>query len=84
MKDAGIGLVVIDTLAHGAAISNRIRIKQQLNAAVLVVHHTGKDASKGARGSSSLKAAVDTEISITASRGVVKLNQRKQRHSFFT
>ena len=93
MKDAGIGLVVIDTLAHaipgadensakdmGDAISNLIRIKQQLNATVLVVHHTGKDASKGARGSSSLKAAVDTEISVTASRGGVKLNQRKQRH----
>jgi hypothetical protein len=93
MKDAGIGLVVIDTLAHaipgadensakdmGVAISNLIRIKQHLNATVLVVHHTGKDASKGARGSSSLKAAVDTEISVTASRGGVKLNQRKQRH----
>jgi hypothetical protein len=93
MQDAGIGLVVIDTLAHaipgadensakdmGVAISNLIRIKQQLNATVLVVHHTGKDASKGARGSSSLKAAVDTEISVTASRGGVKLNQRKQRH----
>ena len=93
MKDAGIGLVVIDTLAHampgadensakemGIAVDNLIRIKKQLNATVLVVRHTGKDPSKGARGSSSLKAAVDTEISVTASRGGVKLNQRKQRH----
>lgn len=93
MQDAGIGLVVIDTLAHaipgadensakdmGVAISNLIKIKQQLNATMLVVHHTGKDAAKGARGSSSLKAAVDTEITVKASRGKVTLNQSKQRH----
>ena len=29
---------------------------------VLVVHHAGKDVAKGARGSSALRAAVDTEI----------------------
>ena len=93
MKEAEIGLVVVDTLAHGmpgadensakemgVVIANLIKIKQQLNATVLVVHHTGKDASKGARGSSSLKAAVDTEITVKASNRKITLNQSKQRH----
>lgn len=93
MKEAEIGLVVADTLAHGMpgadensakemglVIANLIKIKQQLNATVLVVHHTGKDAAKGARGSSSLKAAVDTEITVKASRRKVTLSQSKQRH----
>ena len=93
MKEAEIGLVVVDTLAHGmqgadensakemgVVIANLIKIKEQLNATVLVVHHTGKDASKGARGSSSLKAAVDTEITVKASKRRITLNQSKQRH----
>jgi hypothetical protein len=31
----------------------------------MLVHHTGKDTKQGARGHSSLRAAVDTEIEIT-------------------
>ena len=93
MKEAEIGFVVVDTLAHGmpgadensakemgVVIANLIKIRQQLNATVLVVHHTGKDAAKGARGSSSLKAAVDTEITVKASGDKVTLSQSKQRH----
>ena len=56
MKEAEIGLVAVDTLAHempgadensakemGVVIANLIKIKQQLDATVLVVHHTDKD-----------------------------------------
>jgi hypothetical protein len=32
----------------------------------MIVHHTGKDAAKGARGHSSLRAATDTEIELVA------------------
>ena len=33
---------------------------------MLGIHHSGKDSGKGARGHSSLRAAVDTEIEVTA------------------
>jgi len=42
---------------------------------VMVIHHSGKDPSKGARGHSSLKGAVDTEILIADN----KLSVTKQR-----
>ena len=37
---------------------------EQTGACVAIIHHTGKDKSKGARGSSALVAAVDTEIQV--------------------
>lgn len=37
---------------------------EELGLFVLIVHHPGKDLERGARGSSSLRAAVDTEIEI--------------------
>jgi hypothetical protein len=39
-------------------------IRKQTGVHILVVHHLGKDASKGARGSSVLVGAVDTELRI--------------------
>ncbi len=70
-------LIVIDTLSRVIAggeensskdmssfVRNVDQLRQQTGAAVLVVHHTGKDAAKGARGHSSLRAATDTEIEI--------------------
>ncbi|GLP95346.1 helicase RepA family protein [Paraferrimonas sedimenticola] len=71
------GLVVIDTLARcfGAADENRSddmnafvcacdRVKAETGASVLVVHHSGKDAAKGARGSTVMKAACDFEFRV--------------------
>ncbi|MDD3449682.1 MAG: helicase RepA family protein [Gammaproteobacteria bacterium] len=70
-------LVVIDTLARAMAggdensgkdmsalVDSIDRIKGATRAHVMVVHHTGKDRAKGARGHSALKAAIDTEIEI--------------------
>jgi hypothetical protein len=45
-------------------------------ACVLLVHHTGKDANKGARGSSALPAAIDTELAI-ADRTITPTKQRE-------
>jgi hypothetical protein len=72
-----VRLVVVDTAARtmpgadentakdASAFINQIdTIRDRTGAHVLVVHHLGKDESKGARGSSALKAAVDTEITI--------------------
>ncbi|MBO6724290.1 MAG: AAA family ATPase [Rhizobiaceae bacterium] len=70
-------LIVVDTLARalaggdensgkdmGALIRNIDRIRDETGAAVLIIHHTGKDAARGARGHSSLVAAVDTELEV--------------------
>lgn len=75
-------LVVIDTLsrAMGGGEENSGRdmmlvvgeidlIRAETSAHVMVVHHCGKDDSRGARGSSSLRAAVDTEIELSRPEG---------------
>lgn len=77
LVDQSISLIIIDTLARsiagdensakdmGAFIASCDTIKEKFSSTVLVVHHSGKDDSKGARGSSSLKAACDFEFKIT-------------------
>ncbi|ECI2683701.1 AAA family ATPase [Salmonella enterica subsp. enterica serovar Reading] len=72
-----VRLIVIDTLARcfggndendsrdmGAFIQGCDAIKQATGATVLVVHHSGKDETKGARGSSAFRAALDAEYRI--------------------
>lgn len=49
----------------GSLVRNADLIRQETGAAVIFVHHCGKDAVRGARGHSSLKAATDTEIEVT-------------------
>jgi hypothetical protein len=69
------GMVIIDTLNmacpnieenSASEMSGVIRkaklITEQLNSTVLIIHHSGKDESRGMRGSSSLKASMDTII----------------------
>ncbi len=85
-------LVVIDTLARamgsgdentakdmGQFIRNVDLIRERTGAHVMVIHHCGKDASKGARGSGSLRGAIDTEIELTRSGSVVMAETKKQR-----
>jgi hypothetical protein len=70
-------LIVMDTLAQvtpganensgedmGRALAHCKKIAQAMNGIVLLVHHSGKDASKGARGHTSLLAACDVEIEV--------------------
>lgn len=77
-KRAPLSVIVIDTLSRVIAggdenaasdmtafIRNIDRIRQATGAHILIVHHTGKDAAKGARGHSSLRAATDTEIELS-------------------
>lgn len=84
-------LVVFDTLARcmaggeensakdvGRTISNVDRIRSEVGATVLLVHHTTKDGA-AERGSSALRAAADTMISLTASDGTVVLCCDKQK-----
>lgn len=85
-------LIVVDTLARsmgagdentakdmGAFIGNIDLLREETGAHVMVIHHSGKDASKGARGSGSLRAAVDTEIELTRTDDVVTAQATKQR-----
>ena len=85
-------MVVVDTLAMsigegsendgrdmGMFISNIMRLKAYFNCHILIVHHTGKDRSKGARGHSSLRAALDTEIELKADGLVRVASVTKQR-----
>ncbi|MNK94761.1 hypothetical protein D3C87_1149740 [compost metagenome] len=71
-------LIVMDTFAQvmpgadensgkdvGAALAQCKRINVKTGAMVLLVHHSGKDAGKGARGWSGLRAAADVELEIT-------------------
>ena len=88
-------LIVIDTLARseGAARENatedmnRIvdhldRIRLASGACVLCVHHTGKEAASGARGSSTLKAAMDTEIELSGDiHTATKIKNTKQKNA---
>ena len=72
---AGLVLVVIDTLAQttpganensaedmGRALAHCRTIRKATGAMVLLVAHAGKDASRGVRGWSGIKGALDAEI----------------------
>jgi len=48
----------------GAFITAMGKVQEFLNCALMVLHHSGKDAAKGLRGHSSLLGAVDTELEL--------------------
>jgi hypothetical protein len=90
------GLIVIDTLSRamaggdenastdmGAMVKHLDALRAASSAHLMVVHHTGKDATKGARGHSLLRAATDTEIEIVDSELAV-MKQRDLDKSFST
>jgi energy-coupling factor transporter ATP-binding protein EcfA2 len=73
----GADVVIIDTFAQttpganenagedmGKALGHCKRIHAATGAVVVLVHHSGKDASKGARGWSGLRAAADAELEV--------------------
>jgi|GEM_PF-1552380 len=87
-------LVIIDTLARAmaggdensgkdmtAAVKQIDAIRAATGAHVCVVHHCGKDEARGARGHSSLRAAVDTEIEVSRPEGetITTVRVSKQR-----
>jgi hypothetical protein len=79
VKDAGRagGVLAIDTLAQSAPgmdenssqdmtllVNACQQLQDDLGGVVLLVHHTGKDAGKGMRGSSALLPALDASIEV--------------------
>jgi hypothetical protein len=85
-------VVVVDTWAQvtpggnensgedmGKALSHCRGIRRATGAVVLLVHHAGKDASKGARGWSGLRAAADAELEVVRSPVGRLLRTSKQK-----
>jgi hypothetical protein len=82
-----VALVVIDTLARamvgnenapedmGAFVAACSTIRAAAETSVLVVHHTGKDTARGARGWSGLRAATDVELEIR--EGCIKVSKNR-------
>jgi hypothetical protein len=82
-----VGFAVFDTFAKGlaagggdenqakdmgVALANLRRVQEQTGVHIAIVHHTGKDESKGARGSNSQLGDVDVMVQISGD-GAVKV-----------
>ena len=87
-----VRFVVIDTLARsmagadenssqdmGIIVNAADAIREATGACVLFVHHTGWTDTGHARGSSALKAALDTELECKGENGSITLKNPKQR-----
>jgi hypothetical protein len=93
--DIPVRWIIVDTLSRAMAGGNEndsedmgalVRGADQLRLAtaahVTFVHHTGKDGTKGARGHSLLRAAIDTEIEVWRNEdaeGAIGVTITKQR-----
>lgn len=92
--DLPVKLVILDTMARAmaggdensgqdmtAAVQSIDAVRAATGAHVAVVHHCGKDEARGARGHSSLRAAVDTEIEVSrpAGESISTVRVTKQR-----
>jgi AAA domain len=87
-----VRLIFVDTAARampganendagdmGAFVANADAIREATGATVVIVHHSGKNAALGARGHSSLRAAVDAELEVERTDGARMLRVRKSR-----
>lgn len=86
-------LIVIDTMARnfggdensatdvGQFIRNADALRRHWKATVLIVHHSGKNGERGARGSSALKGAADAEYEVSRCDDdkLIRLTPRKMK-----
>lgn len=90
--EGDVAMIVGDTFAQmtpganenaaedmGKAISHFRVVGRKVGAVVVLVHHAGKDAAKGARGWSGLKAAADFEVEVTRDGDHRAINTTKQK-----
>jgi hypothetical protein len=90
--DEPIALVVIDTLARampgaeensakdvGLVIAACAEVQDALECAVVPIHHQGKEESKGMRGTTAIKGAVDASFKITKSGDRVTMTNEDQK-----
>jgi len=92
LKLGGVRLVFFDTLSMSiaggaenapetmtAAMEAAQWLMNELGATVVLVHHLGKDAARGARGHSSLFGALDTELTVEQDGDQFRIRTTKQR-----
>lgn len=92
MRGQPVRLVIADTLARIASGANENSgedmgpvmarfdaVVNETGVSMVIIHHAGKDAAKGARGWSGIRAHVDTEIEVVAKDGVRVATITKQR-----
>lgn len=92
IKGQRVRLIIGDTLARMSAGANENsgedmgpvmarfdQVATATGAALMIIHHNGKDAAKGARGWSGIRAHIDTEIEVTEKDGIRSVNVTKQR-----
>ena len=92
MKGKPVRLIIGDTLARMSAGANENsgedmgpvmarfdQVATATKAALMMIHHNGKDAAKGARGWSGIRAHIDTEIEVIEKDGIRMVNVTKQR-----
>ncbi len=93
-----VSLIIVDTLAQvtpganenssedmGLTASNCRVLGRATSATVLLVHHSGKDLTRGARGWSGMRAAVDAELEVFYEEGaptrMIKVTKQKDGES---
>jgi len=92
LKGKQVRLIIGDTLARMSAGANENsgedmgpvmarfdQVAQATGAALMIIHHNGKDTAKGARGWSGIRAHIDTEIEVTEKDGIRSVTVTKQR-----
>lgn len=92
LKNQPVRLIIGDTLARMSAGANENSgedmgpvmarfdaVAQATGAAILIIHHNGKDQAKGARGWSGIRAHIDTEIEVVEKDGIRSATITKQR-----
>jgi RecA/RadA recombinase len=91
-RETILDFIVVDTMARatpganendagdmGAFVANMDMIRRNTGATPLTVHHSGKNTAQGARGHSSLRAAMDFEGEVGRTNGGRVLKSRKSR-----
>jgi hypothetical protein len=92
IKGQRVRLIIGDTLARMSAGANENsgedmgpvmarfdQVATATGAALMIIHHNGKDAAKGARGWSGIRAHIDTEIEVVEKEGIRSVTVTKQR-----
>lgn len=92
IKGKPVRLIIGDTLARMSAGANENsgedmgpvmarfdQVASATGAAMMIIHHNGKDAAKGSRGWSGIRAHIDTEIEVTEKDGIRSVSVTKQR-----
>jgi len=90
-SEGPVRMVIFDTLARsmtgdenssqdiGQAIRAMDSVREAFNCCVMAIHHSGKDSSRGARGSSAILGAVDASMRVERVGESVSLVVEKQK-----